>query len=533
MDFFNKYVFYHIYPLGMADCPKENKYVEPVNRLNSLFPWILHIKNIGCNCIYIGPLFESSSHGYDTTDYKKVDSRLGTNDTFKNFVNECHRNNIKVIVDGVFNHVGRDFFAFKDLKEKREDSEYKDWFSNVNFYGNNEYNDGFSYDNWGGYNLLVKLNQKNQDVKNYIYDVIKFWVSEFDIDGIRLDAADVLDFDFMKGIRNIANSVKDNFFLLGEVIHGEYKNWVNDNLLHSVTNYQLHKALYSAHNDQNYFEIAHTVKRLCDMLGEKKLSLYNFVDNHDVDRIYTKVSNKKNLIPIHILLYTLPGMPSIYYGSEFGIEGKKEIGKDKDYIVRPKLDYNEFENEINSNLFVKLISALGKIRNDNIELSFGDYKELLLTNKQYVFSRNYNNREIIIAVNNDVNSCNIKIPVNNEVEYIGLLSGIKIKPSLQDVIIDGNSGEIFAPNEINNNILNEDLLRNITNDFNNKKIISEKNRNIIEVPNIPYEEMTIEELQQVIIDKMAKNGPVTDEMKRTVYENVYKNSLINWANSFK
>ena len=443
MDFFNNYIFYHIYPLGMAGCPKENKYEEPVDRLNKLLPWISHIKNIGCNCIYIGPLFESSSHGYDTTDYKKVDSRLGTNNTFKNFVNECHKNGLKVIVDGVFNHVGRDFFAFKDLKENRENSQYKDWFSNVNFNGNNEYNDGFCYENWGGYNLLVKLNQKNQEVKDYIFGVIKFWVDEFDIDGIRLDAADVLDFDFMKEIRNIANNVKENFFLLGEVIHGEYKNWVNDDMLHSVTNYQLHKALYSAHNDQNYFEIAHTVKRLCDMLGSKKLSLYNFVDNHDVDRIYSKLSNKNNMVPILILLYTLPGMPSIYYGSEFGIEGKKEIGKDMDYMVRPELDYYKYENEIKNNSYVKLISALAKIRSENSELSYGDYKELFLTNKQYAFSRNYNNHEIIIVVNNDINSCNIKVPAPKDLEFIGLLSEQNKKINSQngyiDVTIDGAS----------------------------------------------------------------------------------------------
>ena len=109
---------------------------------------------------------------------------------------------------GVFNHTGRDFFAFKDIQEKRQNSPYVNWYCNVNFSGNTEYNDGFSYENWGGYNLLVKLNQRNPDVQNYICDVIRFWVSEFDVDGIRLDAADVLDFDFMKQLRRTAEEVK-------------------------------------------------------------------------------------------------------------------------------------------------------------------------------------------------------------------------------------------------------------------------------------------------------------------------------------
>ena len=142
----------------------------------------------------------------------------------------------------------------------------------MNFSGNTEYNDGFSYENWGGYNLLVKLNQRNPEVQNYICDVIRFWVSEFDVDGIRLDAADVLDFDFMKQLRRTAEEVKPDFWLMGEVIHGDYSRWVNGSTLHSVTNYALHKALYSGHNDHNYFEIAHTVKYLQNM-GD--LDLYN------------------------------------------------------------------------------------------------------------------------------------------------------------------------------------------------------------------------------------------------------------------
>ena len=221
MAWYDEAVFYHIYPLGLAGAPKQNDYGEPVHRLNTLLPWVDHIKEIGGSALYIGPLFESVGHGYETTDYKKLDSRLGTNEDLTAFVAYCHEQGINVIFDGVFNHTGRDFFAFKDIQANRENSQYKDWYCNVNFWGNNEYNDGFSYDNWGGYNLLVKLNQKNPAVVDYICDVIRFWVSEFDVDGIRLDAADVLDFDFMKALRRTANEVKPDFWLMGEVIHGD------------------------------------------------------------------------------------------------------------------------------------------------------------------------------------------------------------------------------------------------------------------------------------------------------------------------
>ena len=210
--------FYHIYPLGLCGCAHENDGQAVPGAFNKLNAWAEHAADIGCTAIYIGPLFESGSHGYDTIDYRLVDRRLGTNAEFKDFVARCHARGQKVIVDGVFNHVGRDFFAFQDLKANRENARYKDWFCDVNFWGNNEYNDGFSYGNWGGFNLLVKLNQRNPEVQNYHYDTIRFWVDEFDIDGIRLDAADVLDFDFMRGLRRLANEVKPEFWLMGEGI---------------------------------------------------------------------------------------------------------------------------------------------------------------------------------------------------------------------------------------------------------------------------------------------------------------------------
>nr|WP_304710252.1 alpha-amylase family glycosyl hydrolase [uncultured Acetatifactor sp.] len=447
MAWYDEAIFYHIYPLGLTGAPKENSYAEPVRRLNTLIPWIAHIKEIGCNAIYIGPLFESVGHGYETTDYKKLDSRLGTNEDLTNYVAECHRQGIRVILDGVFNHTGRDFFAFKDIREKRENSPYKDWYRNVNFWGNNQYNDGFSYENWGGYDLLAKLNQQNPAVRDYICDVVRFWVSEFDIDGIRLDAADVLDFDYMKALRRVADEVKPEFWLMGEVIHGDYTRWVNEGTLHSVTNYHLHKALYSGHNEHNYFEIAHTVKRLYGMGGNRPdgLKLYNFVDNHDVERIYTKLSNKAHFAPVHVLLYTLPGVPSVYYGSEFGIEGKKE--RYSDDSLRPALSLADFGDALEKNACTRLIAALGKARQKIKALSYGDYQELLLTNRQYAFSRNCNGESVLVTVNNDDSDYVMTLPAGNTAEYIGALSGQRVSVAGGHIAVNvkANSGEIWVP----------------------------------------------------------------------------------------
>ena len=401
MAWYDSAVFYHIYPLGLCGCPHDNN-GETGAHFDKLNEWAEHAKRIGCNAIYIGPLFESGSHGYDTTDYRLVDRRLGTNDDFKQFVKNCHANDVKVIVDGVFNHTGRDFFAFQDIKQNRENSRYKDWYCNVNFWGNNEYNDGFSYDNWGGYNLLAKLNLWNPEVKNYHLETVKFWVDEFDIDGIRLDAADVLDFGFMKELRSFCNGLKPDFWLMGEVIHGDYSRWANNDMLHSVTNYELHKGLYSGHYDHNYFEIAHTIKRLNGIVGDKKL--YTFCDNHDVARIYSKLNNKAHMYNVAILVYTVPGIPSIYYGSEFGIPGNKENGSD--WNLRPDLNLADFNEK---DELPALYTTLGHLKQRFPELTYGDYRELYLTTGQFAFARCLDGRAVVTALNNADNGAHMEI----------------------------------------------------------------------------------------------------------------------------
>lgn len=582
MSWYNEAIFYHIYPLGLTGAPKENDYGTPVHRLNTLLPWINHIKEIGCTALYIGPLFESVGHGYETTDYKKLDSRLGTNEDLTNFVKACHEKGIRVIFDGVFNHTGRDFFAFKDIQKNREHSPYVNWYCNVNFGGNTEYNDGFSYENWGGYNLLVKLNQRNPEVQNYICDVIRFWVSEFDIDGIRLDAADVLDFDFMRILRHTADEVKKDFWLMGEVIHGDYSRWVNGQTLHSVTNYALHKALYSGHNDHNYFEIAHTVKYLQNM-GD--LDLYNFVDNHDVERIHTKLQNKAHFAPVHVLLYTLPGVPSIYYGSEFGIDGKKE--KFSDASLRPALDLNDYADAATKNPCTALIAALGKVRQGTPALSYGSYAELALTNRQFAFARDLEGIRVIVTVNNDDSDAEMNLPTGSAPEYVGALTGQKVSAQSGRirVRVAANSGEIWIPagdmpeykpvqtdvpetaaakenedaaseaeeeQETENNTVTEAAPEKEASNAENTDKASDNTANPADVPSTPEaessnlqetaaapnphktpEEMTVGELQAAILAKMAGNGPVDDQMKKTVYDNIWHDSLVNWLKSFR
>ena len=535
MAWYDEAVFYHIYPLGLTGAPAQNEYQAPVHRLNTLRPWIGHIKELGCSGLYIGPLFESVGHGYETTDYRKLDSRLGTNEDLKEFVRACHEAGIRVILDGVFNHTGRDFFAFRDICQNREHSRYVNWYCNVNFWGNTEYNDGFSYDNWGGYNLLAKLNLRNPEVREYLLDTVRFWVSEFDIDGLRLDAADVLDFDFMRSLRSLASEIREDFWLMGEVIHGDYSRWVNEKTLHSVTNYHLHKALYSAHNDHNYFEIAHTVKRQMDLGLGRDVRLYSFADNHDVERIFTKLRNKAHFTPVHVLLYTLPGIPSIYYGSEFGIEGRKE--RYSDASLRPCLNLEELKK--GKNPCMELITALGKIHSCESALWYGDYRELVLTTTKYAFARG----DLLITVNNEDSPASFDLP--GEGTFCGALSGKQYKAEQGTVHLEipGNSGEIWIPKAngrkkytpVKDRVKEPgsgSRTKGQTDSGTTKKTPQPKMPARAAAPK-PYEEMTIEELQAEILAKMAANGPVTDRMKQDVLENVYPNSLLNWVRSFR
>lgn len=435
---YEKGVFYHMYPLGMTGAPKENQAPATAARFEELVKWIPHIHSLNCSAVYIGPLFESSSHGYDTRDYKLVDKRLGSNQGFQEFVDKCHGVGIKVVVDGVFNHTGRSFFAFEDIQKHGEMSAYTDWYKGVNHGVSSPLGDSFGYEAWQGHWELPCLNLRNPDVKQYLFDVVRFWIKTFDIDGIRLDCANVLDFDFMKELRSQTSHMKEDFWLMGEVIHGDYSNWVTPQMLHSVTNYELHKGLYSGHNDHNYFEIAHTVRRL-EQIGA---SLYTFLDNHDEDRIASKLINKAHLFPVYTLLFTLPGIPSIYYGDEWGVEGRRSQTSDAD--LRPCI-LMEQEPTLHCPL-TDFISRLCRIHGENPELHGGGYQELLLTNRQYAFARFAQGSVIITVVNNDDHPVTLQIPVPiQSLEAEDLIHDVTLPVvnNRVEVSIQGNNGIVL------------------------------------------------------------------------------------------
>jgi hypothetical protein len=295
--------------------------------------------------------------------------------------------------------------------------------------------------------------------------------------------------------------------------------------------------------------------------------LYNFVDNHDVERIYTKLNNKAHFAPVHILLYTLPGIPSIYYGSEFGIEGKKE--KHSDASLRPAINLGDYKDALETNQCTKIVSALGHIRQKEKALSYGDYKELLLRNMQYAFSRNYNGECVVVTVNNDDSDYVMTLPVTgNASRYVGALSGhhVDVVNGSICVNVKANYGDVWVPSVDGDDeikpidttpvetvpVVDKAITIDSESGLVTETVVTEDIK-VAEVPASPevnevvqdikasenvedndaFEKGRIAGLQEAIIAIMEKNGNVTDQMRRDVYDNVYHDSLITWIKSFR
>jgi glycosidase len=414
-------VFYHIYALSLARAPFQNDYVARGDALAEIGEWLPHIKRLGCNAVLLSPVLKARTHGYDVTDYFVIDNRIGTNDEFRELVRAFREKDVRVVLDSVFNHCGRDFFAFQELLNGNRD--YAAWFSGVDFNRQSPMGDPFTYDTWSGYYELPKFNLQNPTVRQYLLDAAKFWINEFDIDGMRLDSANVLDFGFMRELRGVTTSMKKDFWLMGEVVGGEYQRWVDGNTLHSVTNYILYKSLFSSHNDNNLYELAYCLQNSKPSNG---LPLYNFLDNHDQPRIASNVKDPAFLEMLYTLMFALPGVPSIYYGSEWGIKGVKENNSDQP--LRPYIDIKNPPKDAPE--LEACIRKLAGIRQKRGALKYGGYKQIYLDYRRpFVFERSHNNERIFVAVNVGENPDRVNLGNHHNGGFTDLLSGEKIDSS--------------------------------------------------------------------------------------------------------
>lgn len=396
-------IFYHIYPLGLTGAPARNDFFQPPTpRLNQLHGWIDHLKELGVNALYLGPVFESTAHGYDTADYYHVDRRLGSDETLANLSAALHANGIRLVLDGVFNHVGRDFWAFRDVQQQGWESPYREWFHNLRFDGRSPYGDPFTYEGWAGHHDMVKLNLWHPAVREHLFGAVAYWMDAFAIDGLRLDAADVIETDFLKALAAFCKARRPDFWLMGEIVHGDYRRLANPQMLDSTTNYECYKGLYSSLADANYFEIAYALNRQFGEGGTyRDLPLYNFVDNHDVNRVASNLQKPAHLYPLYCLLFTMPGVPSIYYGSEWGLEGKRTPYNDS--TLRPWLDLGQMSEKTAQVCLADHITRLASLRKSLSALRYGAYRQLCVSHEQLAFAR-YTDSETVAVLLNAANS---------------------------------------------------------------------------------------------------------------------------------
>jgi len=394
----NQAVFYHLFPLGCLGCPARNPFTgAATDRLQHLHEWLDYLQDLGVTAVLLGPVFESSAHGYDVADYFHVDRRLGCDETLAAFSRDLHRRGMRLVLDAVFHHTGRDFWAFQEVRRDGQASPYRDWY-HLDFSRHSPFGDPFHYEGWDGHFDLAKLNLGNAAVREHLFAAVSSWVERFGIDGLRLDAADRLAPDFRGGLADHCATLKDDFWLLGEVVHGDYRQWVHPGGLHATTNYELYKSLWSSHNDKNYFELAFSLDRQFGARGMyRDLGLYSFSDNHDVDRVASTLVEPCYLYPLYLLLFTVPGIPSLYYGSEWGVTGRRTSTSDA--ALRPVLCLRDMRDQAQHPDLFPVIKRLLAIRSREAALREGEYTSIHVDHEQLVFMRGKGSGAIVIAVN--------------------------------------------------------------------------------------------------------------------------------------
>jgi cyclomaltodextrinase len=390
-------VWYHLHSLRAAGAPDDNPDVTggaPTGRgLRRLQGWLDHVACLGCGGILLTPIFVSMTHGYDPVDYFRIDQRLGDEDDLAAFIEACHDRNLKVLLDGVFHHVGRDFPPFRDVLAHRAASPCAGWFR-LDF--SHDGGDGFTYRGFEGHRELVALNHHSTEVFDWAVSVADHWL-DFGVDGWRLDAAYAILPTFLAEFSARVLDKHPDAFLFGEIIHGDYIRFVEQTGLHSVTQYELQKAIWSSLNDANFFELAWALRR--HETFARAFTPFTFVGNHDVTRLLTHLRNPSHLGHALAVLFSVPGSPCVYYGDEFAFRGAKGHGTRGDDAIRPRLPDSPFAQNTEQAAAFELHRQLIAIRAERPWLTTGHIQVVELTKEQIRYTVASGDGELLIVLN--------------------------------------------------------------------------------------------------------------------------------------
>lgn len=449
-------VVYQIQTLGFcgAETLPNDGQSAPVKRLEKLLKedWVPgHLKRLGATVLYLGPLFESSElgHGYDTADYLAVDRRLGDVDLLRQVVEAAHSAGIRVILDGVFNHTGRRFFACRDVESHGKASKYWGWYHCKERPGG-----GVDFKCWEGHSGLPILNHANLEVQEYIFHVAKYWLTEIGLDGWRLDVAHEVHPDFWRAFASHCRAAKPDCLLLGELMHGDYNHHCGPGLLHSGTNYQLSKAYWSSLNDANYFELAHCHKRCAESYGS--LTLLNFLGCHDTPRIASRLRDPRLCALAAASILLGDGVPCIYYGDELAAQGTTG-GPNGDAAVRQCIDLRATEAEPAAAACLELTSQLAALRRASPALRAGTSLQVPLanTNTALAFGRRGGGQTALVVFNCasepatlDLHNLGTAVGLADKTQLrdgFGIAGGALAKPSATPLTVAGGALSVGVP----------------------------------------------------------------------------------------
>lgn len=396
----NNPILYHIYSLGFCGCPEINpialpkhtaNQIQPVHRLSKIRDYYAHFQELGINIIYLGPIFESCTHGYDIIDYFTIDRRLGTNELLKEIINELHSLNIKVIIDGCFHHVSRLFPQFVDLRHHHQQSTYLDWFFDVNFSQNTEWNDGFSYRCYENLSELPIINFDHPSVQQLFFQVADFWINQMEIDGWRLDVAYKFTPKQWQPFCQHCYALQSDCFIYGELVEHEYDKYINSQTFQSATNYQFYQNAWQSIAQKNYYQLADFIDYQKNKYSN--FELVTFTGSHDTNRLHTQMYHPELINQYYTLLFTMPGIPSVYYGDEINLVGIADNLNNN--IRQPMPNLNSLSPSHQQT--INLIKHLGEIRRI-VKPSISQLAIDQVT-QRYILYHYYHNPQISIFIN--------------------------------------------------------------------------------------------------------------------------------------
>lgn len=407
--------------------------------LRGIIEKIPYLKELGVTAIYLNPVNEAKSeHKYDTSDYFEIDKSLGDKEDMKKLVKAAHDCAIRVMMDGVFNHSGEEFFAWQDVLKNGKASRYKDWFMIKDFSFLDELQTGGSFSKSGKYysfafcDHMPKLNTNNEELQDYLLSALEMWIKEYDIDGIRLDVANEISHDFCKKLRLKARSLKADFFILGEIWHDSLP-WLLGDEFDSVMNYPLLKTIVSFFCDSSMSarSLMYGINR-CYSLYFRQINrvIFNQIDSHDVMRIKTKLSSKSKALLALSLIFFMPGSPCIYYGTEILLEGENDPDNRR-CMPWKEIDEGKYRAETD---FIKRLISLRKSE-----------KKMRSDEFSFIFSESFP-RLVLIKKGSDEASLYLAINGDSSPAYNDLLKNAQIileNGGVKNGVIDGNALAFF------------------------------------------------------------------------------------------